>query len=236
MHEFILPGDPPVRVLLRRSARARRFSLRVSRLDGRVTLTLPANVAERRGIAFVEEKAGWLRQRLSERTPDIPVAVGTVLTVAGQPLVVAPSSRSRIDPAAGVIAVARSSRSVPTTVAALLRGLARDRVVAASDDHSGRLGRPYARITLRDTRSRWGSCSAEGALMYSWRLILAPPGVLDYVCAHEVAHLAEMNHGPQFWATVERLRPDYGPDRSWLRRHGEDLHRFRFAADAEDRS
>jgi predicted metal-dependent hydrolase len=109
-----------------------------------------------------------------------------------------------------------------------LRELARDRLAAASDHYAAALGRPYARITLRDTRSRWGSCTSDGGLMYSWRLILAPPEVLRYVAAHEVAHLAEMNHSPAFWAQVERLYGDYQGPRSWLKSQGGRLHRFRF--------
>jgi hypothetical protein len=85
-----------------------------------------------------------------------------------------------------------------------------------------------ARITLRDTRSRWGSCTADGALMYSWRLILAPPSVLDYVAAHEAAHLVEMNHSARFWALVERLCPDWQAERAWLRREGAALQAWRF--------
>jgi hypothetical protein len=90
------------------------------------------------------------------------------------------------------------------------------------------LGRPYTRITLRDTRSRWGSCASSGALSYSWRLIMAPPEVLDYVAAHEVAHLAEMNHSAAYWAGVARLLPGYEAPRQWLRAHGAGLHRYRF--------
>jgi predicted metal-dependent hydrolase len=90
------------------------------------------------------------------------------------------------------------------------------------------LGRRFSRLSLRDTRSRWGSCSSRGGLSYSWRLILAPPDVLDYVAAHEVAHLAEMNHSPAFWALVARLCPGYQAPRGWLRREGAGLHRYRF--------
>ncbi len=92
-------------------------------------------------------------------------------------------------------------------------------------------GRNYSRLTLRDTRSRWGSCSASGALSYSWRLILAPSEVLDYVAAHEVAHLKEMNHSSAFWDTVTRIHGPYEVQRGWLRSDGAALHRYRFDAE-----
>src|SRR5690606_4279045 len=111
---------------------------------------------------------------------------------------------------------------------AFLKTVARDRLATASDRYAVALGRPYGRLTLRDTRSRWGSCSAAGDLMYSWRLVMAPAEVLDYVAAHEVAHLAEMNHSPAFWDVVARLCPDYRRHRTWLRANGGALHRVRF--------
>ena len=109
-----------------------------------------------------------------------------------------------------------------------LKEIARARLAEASDHFAAKLGMPYAAITLRDTRSRWGSCTSQGRLMYSWRLILAPPPVLDYVAAHEVAQLAQMNHSPAFWAEVKRIHGPYKEPRDWLRRQGGDLHRYRF--------
>ncbi|WP_068109719.1 M48 family metallopeptidase [Tropicimonas marinistellae] len=229
MSEYILPGQPPVRVTLRRSAGARRYSLRVSRLDGRVTLTIPRHAPETKALAFAREKAGWIRQRLAERPEDVAVDVGVQLPVDGMLLTVARGPRSQVARAERQLVVSTRADSVPAAVAGLLKARARDRLAEASDYYSRKLGKPYVRMTLRDTRSRWGSCSTEGALMYSWRLILAPPEVLQYVAAHEVAHLAEMNHGPAFWATVERLRPGYETQRQWLRQNGEDLHRYRFS-------
>ena len=108
------------------------------------------------------------------------------------------------------------------------RRFARDVLATACDAYAARLGRPYAGLTLRDTRSRWGSCSSAGRLMFSWRLILAPPEVLRYVAAHEVAHLAQMNHSPAFWAEVTRIHGPYAAERKWLRTEGNALHRFRF--------
>jgi predicted metal-dependent hydrolase len=103
-------------------------------------------------------------------------------------------------------------------------------LVQASDHYAAKIGRRVTRVTLRDTRSRWGSCTAEGALMYSWRLIMAPPEVLRYVAAHEVAHLVEMNHSNRFWAVVEGLYPGWQTQRAWLRSHGGALHGLRFGA------
>ena len=116
---------------------------------------------------------------------------------------------------------------------AFLKHLARDRLTAASDRYATQIGCRYTRVTLRDTRSRWGSCTADGGLMYSWRLIMAPPEVLDYVAAHEVAHLAEMNHSPAFWAVVARLMPGYAARRRWLKQHGQSLHAHRFGHDGD---
>jgi predicted metal-dependent hydrolase len=122
------------------------------------------------------------------------------------------------------------SQNKPTgaQVKALFRLHARDALAAASDRYAHALGRTYARLSIRDTRSRWGSCSSQGTLMYSWRLIMAPPAVLDYVAAHEVAHLVEMNHQPAFWDVVAGICPDYATHRAWLRTHGDSLHRINF--------
>ena len=118
-------------------------------------------------------------------------------------------------------------------VKAWLKVRARDRLVAASDHYAALVGRRVSQVTLRDTRSRWGSCTADGALMYSWRLIMAPPRVLDYVAAHEVAHLLEMNHSQAFWDVVARLFPLWQQERIWLKTQGSALQAIRFAADGD---
>ncbi len=108
--------------------------------------------------------------------------------------------------------------------AAFLRALAQARLTAASDRHAAALGRCYTAMALRDTRSRWGSCTDRGRLMYSWRLAMAPPEVLDYVAAHEVAHLVHADHSPAYWAVVRAVFGDPKPHRAWLRTHGAALH------------
>jgi len=229
-----LPGDPQVTIRLRRSARARRLSLRVSRLDGRVTLTLPLRTPRREAIAFAREKAEWVRAHLAQQRPKVVATLGATIPVEGQLLQIVEGRRTGLEPAQNRIAVSPRCRSVPAAVGGVLKAAARDRLTAASDRYAAALSRAYTRISLRDTRSRWGSCTSSGALMYSWRLILAPPEVLDYVAAHEVAHLAEMNHGPNFWAAVATLCPDFAAHRLWLRHNGEELHRYRFVESARD--
>lgn len=228
MSDHHLPGAPPVPLILRRSARARRISLRISQLDGRVTLTLPKGVPERDALEFARAKEGWIRDHIRARPDQIQVALGARLPVEGIERTVVSTTGRRVQLNGQDIAVPAGAEA--RRLQRYLKELARDRLAAASDYYAQALGRDYTRITLRDTRSRWGSCSSEGALMYSWRLIFAPSAVLRYVAAHEVAHLAEMNHSARFWAQVEQIHGPYEAPRRWLREKGGALHRFRFDA------
>jgi predicted metal-dependent hydrolase len=222
----VLPGNPPVDILLRPSARARRLSLRVSGIDGRVTVSYPLHASERQAMAFAVEKADWIRGQLARRPDVVAVEPGVAVPVEGLWLTVVPGTGRGVKVEEGRL-LAPAGRP-GAAVGAFLKALARERLAEASDRHAAALGRGFGRLTLRDTRSRWGSCSAAGDLMYSWRLVMAPPEVLDYVAAHEVAHLAHMHHGPAFWAEVRRLYGDHRAARGWLRREGGALHRFRF--------
>ncbi|MBY6048308.1 M48 family metallopeptidase [Vannielia litorea] len=228
MGVITLPGEPEVEVTLRRSARARRLSLRVSGVDGRVTLTMPRFAPEREARSFAAEKAGWIRDRLAEQAPYTLAVVGAIVPVEGVPRQIERAPVRRITLAGQALQVPEEAARVPARLGAFLREMARERLSEASARHAGAIGRPFGKITLRDTRSRWGSCSHEGNLMYSWRLILAPPEVLDYVAAHEVAHLAHMDHSARFWAACGRLCPGYEAPRQWLRREGAALHRYGF--------
>ena len=228
MGVLILDGNPPVEVLLRRSAQARRLSLRISRLDGRATLTLPTRVPEREGKAFVRERESWLRKHLSAIEPEMPVEIGATVLFEGAdvPVIAGPVKRATLK--SGALMVPDDPGKVGKRVAAFMKLRARDALADASDRYAAALGRPYNRISLRDTRSRWGSCSSAGDLMYSWRLIMAPRSVLEYVAAHEVAHLQHMDHSDRFWEVVNDLFPNHKACRKWLRDNGGALHRVRF--------
>jgi predicted metal-dependent hydrolase len=226
----VLPGSPPVEVHLKRSSRARRFSLRVSRLDGKVTLSMPLRAREGEALAFLKGNEDWLRQTLSAMPAPSLQAVGhgAVIPVEGRGLTLTPATGRGVRVDGDRLLVPGDPATAGPRVAAWLKVLARDRLATASTRYAGLVGRRYTSLAIRDTRSRWGSCSPDGRLMYSWRLILAPPQVLDYVAAHEVAHLVELNHSPAYWQVVTGICPDWKRHRDWLKANGQTLHAFRF--------
>jgi predicted metal-dependent hydrolase len=228
--EAIRIGEPAIEVRLRRSPRARRMVLRVAHGGRPPTLTLPPGVPVSRARAFLADHEAWLRRHLAAGPAGAMIADGAVLPFGDGELTVRIGPGRRIAYAHGVLSVPGPAGRLAPQVGAWVREEARRACTAAVGRHADRLGLRPGRLSLRDPRSRWGSCSSTGDLMFSWRLALAPPAVLDYVVAHEVAHLAEMNHSPRFWAVVRRLCPDYEAPREWLRRHGGSLHRWDFAA------
>ncbi len=224
----VLPGLPGVEVALRRSAQARRFSLRVSAQTGAVTLTMPQRARESEALIFLRAQTDWLREALVQIAPRQVLGYGVQIPVEGRLLTLAPGTGRSIRAEGDLLLVPGDPARLPARLQSWLKVLARDRLALAVDRHAAALGRAVSDITLRDTRSRWGSCTSEGRLMFSWRLIMAPPSVLDYVAAHEVAHLIEMNHSDRFWAVVERLYPGWQMQRAWLRSEGTALQALRF--------
>lgn len=226
----VLPGHPPVDIVLRRSPRTRRFSLRVSQLDGRVTLSIPQRAREAEAMEFVRGQEDWLRGILARRPAHRPVTMGDQIPVEGRLLTLTPGPGRSVKVDGDILLLPGDPALAGKRVQAFLQTLARDRLAAASDHYATQIGRKVTRITLRDTRSRWGSCAHDGALMYSWRLVMAPPSVLTYVAAHEVAHMLQMNHSPAYWAVVDRLYPGWQAQRKWLQTDGNGLHSFHFTA------
>lgn len=228
--------DPPVSVELRRSRGARRISLSVSHIDGAARLTAPADCPEAALIRFLDSHRDWLRRALRS-TPEmrligdgrsVPFGDETLLIRAvrgGRGVALRPG----VDGDERVLEVGGPPTHTGRRATLWLREQARAQLLDRAERHAQALGQRFTKISIRDTRSRWGSCSSSGALSFSWRLIFAPSRVLDYVAAHEVAHLREMNHSRRFWDLVERLKPDWRDDRDWLRQHGAELHRYQAA-------
>ena len=225
---IVLRGEPDVEVTLRRSARARRLSLRISHLDGRVTMTLPKNARLREAQAFAQEKEGWIRDYLQQRPQRSKPGIGSRIMWRGHEIPIGEGAGRSARLVDGILRVPPEPDRQAIRIAAFLKNAAREQLVAATEHYAEQLGCGFGKISLRDPRSRWGSCSSQGNLMYSWRLVMAPSFVLEYVAAHEVAHLIELNHSPAYWQVVERVFPDHRTARQWLRRHGPSLHRYVF--------
>jgi hypothetical protein len=229
MRESLRLGDPPIEIELRRHNGARRMILRIGRAGRGPVLTAPRSASLAQARRFAIEQEDWLRRQLAAQPAAVTPAPGARIPFRGATLVVTPREAGPTEARDGRLFVSGPEAQTARRASAFLREAAREACLAAAERHCVSLGRRFGRLTIRDTRGRWGSCSAAGDLMFSWRLILAPEAVLDYVAAHEVAHLVEMNHSPRFWAVVRRLSPAHDAPRDWLRRNGPDLLAFRLA-------
>lgn len=224
-----------VPVELRRHRSARRLTLRINQTKRSVVVTVPLRCKIDEAGRFVHRHLDWVRTRLHALPAPIPFEDGAIMPLRGSDhfvQFVGPRARGSVvsfeelDSGMPVLAV----KGVPEHAGRRLRDWlyaeARRDLDARVAFHAKRLGVKSRRLSVRDQGSRWGSCSTSGMLSFSWRLILAPPIVLDYVAAHEVAHLAEMNHGPRFWALVRKTMPDMEIAKAWLLKNGLDLHRY----------
>ncbi len=228
MAEQIEIGDPPIPVIIKRSARARRYSLRISNKDGAISLTVPKYAAMAEAMNFAREQEGWMRKHLARQLKPLPLIFGGSVLFDGEYRRIEQGTGRAVRFEDGIIHVPGNADKLTAKLRAYFKTMARERLVAASVHYADMLERPIGRVTLRDTRSRWGSCTSDGNLMYSWRLIMAPREVQAYVAAHEVCHLIEMNHSDAYWTLVAGIYPDYKAKRSWLKNNGSVLHRYQF--------
>jgi predicted metal-dependent hydrolase len=215
-----------VQVRFRENARARRIILRFDKSGDGLILTLPRRTSRSRALSFAQSQIGWIAERLTRQPARREFADGMCFPFRGTEIkiarVVGARAVTRLED--GLLKVGGAEAHVVRRTLEWLKKEAKRELQRASDEYAQKMGVRYSRLTLRDTQSRWGSCSASGALSYSWRLILAPDEVLDYVCAHEVAHLKQMNHGPKFWALVAAHCPHMERARDWLKKDGSHLH------------
>jgi predicted metal-dependent hydrolase len=231
----------PVRI--RRHRQARRYTLRIHAASREVILTMPPRGSLREAKEFAQRHGGWIAARLRRLPEAEPFADGTLLPLRGVQHRIAhrPGRRGTVWTEAGessepLLCVAGEAPHIDRRITDFLRREALRDLDAASRRAAAGLNVAVKRISVRDQSSRWGSCSTTGVLSYSWRLILAPPFVLDYLAAHEVAHLVEMNHSPRFWRLVHGICADAHRAKVWLDVHGSDLHRFGTAGGAKPRA
>ncbi len=223
-------GEPQIKVSVRKVRNSKRLSLRVSSLTENVVLTAPVNTKHDVLLNFLKNKENWIRDKLinvSER--NINVGVGEYIPIFG--------SDKRIEVCSELPNVVIDNRNIyvpskvpkPSLVVEnYLKNLAKEEFTNTANLYCDKLGVSYSKIKLRDPRSRWGSCSFNGNLMFSWRLIMAPKNIINYIVAHEVAHLKHFNHSIDFWTAVFFLFGPYENERKWLRTEGTKLHFYKF--------
>lgn len=223
----------PVPVEVRVSARARRLSMRVDAMRNIVRVSTPPRISDADIRLFISRHLDWLRQRLSAVPDTVPFQPGVTVPILGVDHLIRHMPDGRRAPRRVVLAdggcelhVGGEAAFVGRRVGDFLKAEARRLLVARSAAKAAQLGVAIAAVSVRDTRSRWGSCSPDRRLSFSWRLIMAPEPVFDYVVAHEVAHLREMNHSARFWHLCASLTEDVAGNREWLRANGARLHRY----------
>jgi predicted metal-dependent hydrolase len=222
-----LPGGS-ARVSWRRSLRARRVSLRIDPREGSVVVTLPPKAGRTAGVALLVTHAGWVSERLADLPDAVIFADGAQVPVDGRDHRIRHIREGRGGAwlHGGEIWVTGAPEFLPRRVRDFLRGEARRRFASIVAEKAALAGAHPRRVAVKDTSSRWGSCAPDGSLAFSWRLVMAPCFVQDYVAAHEVAHLRHMNHGKRFWALVRELTPHTDTAIPWLRAEGSRLLRI----------
>ncbi|MEM6903761.1 MAG: SprT family zinc-dependent metalloprotease [Pseudomonadota bacterium] len=210
----------------RHHGRSQRLTARLDPRGQGLRVTTPPYVPLGEVQRFVEENRDWVEAQLAHKGEHVAIKPGMELPIEGIPRIITPTGRLR-----GLPELTDTHLHVPGEpdrlagrVTRFCRSMAKERIVPLAEAKAARSNCKVQRITVRDTTSRWGSCTHDGCLSFSWRLILAPPSVLDYVVAHEVAHLTHMDHSEAFWALNAQLaNGTMAEAKSWLRRHGRTL-------------
>lgn len=221
-----VPAAAGIDYAIRRSDRSRRVRVTVAPVSGAVEVVLPARARDRDAARAVTELAGWITRRRAEsiRARDTIAARAGRLPFLGQTLRVAPDSdRTRAHRRGDALLVPGDPEARMAAIERWYRRTARVEIAPRVQAATATLGVQSTGLTIRNQRTRWGSCSAQGALSFNWRLLLAPEEILDYVVWHECCHLVHLDHSPRFWALVAAHVPDHRARAAWLRDHGATL-------------
>ena len=227
MKKIFLEDEPDLEIFLRRNSNSRRITLRISALDGKITITGPNYISFKEFRNFAESKKSWLKSKIKTFEPPILVSEGIKIPIWGIDTKILFSDTQSPKKVGNILFVCKQ-KSVSTQVKKYLKEICRVHLDFMCKEFAERLGSKVRKITLRDTRSRWGSCSNDSNLMFSWRLVMAPENIIAYVAAHEVAHLKHMDHSKDFWKTVAYLFGPYKSERTWLKQNGSSLHLYKF--------
>lgn len=234
--ELLRIDGEPVSVTIRHNPRARRLIIKVHPSTGEITVVAPSRRALDHALDFARSEIGWIKRRLAKVPGSVELALGAAVLFRGEEHVVTQGARGPapvwVEESQGerFIRISGRAEHAPRRLLDFFKREARQTLSARTVELAAQIGARPARISVRDTQSRWGSCSTERSLSFSWRLIMAPAFVLDYVVAHEVAHMRHMNHGPRFWKLVGLLTDHADAAQDWLGVNGPLLHRYALPA------
>lgn len=224
---FITINNERLPILIRKHRKSRRMVLRYQPLRKAIGLTLPRYVSIRQGLHFIEEKREWLEREMQEHSHSVPLADGQIIPVLGTHYALKHiGGRGVVRIEGEAILVPGDEAFMARRVREWVKAQAREYVIGLAQEKSALVGRKVRGVALRDTSSRWGSCSHDGALSFSWRLVFAPREILEYVVCHEVAHLREHNHSDAYWNIVAQLFPNYPQAERWLKDYGHQLYGY----------
>jgi predicted metal-dependent hydrolase len=239
------PGEPELKIMedggrfyvelggiryqlsIRRNKRAKKLRLRIE-MPGRIKLTLPARNSLKIAFEFIRSEAEWIKTQLDKVPTAIPFLPEQNILFRGKQYRLVHDNRPRglVDIKGDQIIVPGGMEHFPRRLNDWLKKQAKVKITAVAEFQATALGESFSAIRIRDTKTRWGSCSARRSLNFSWRLIMAPDFVWQYVVIHEVCHLAELNHSPAFWALVKSRDPEYIDAQNWLKENGAGLHAY----------
>lgn len=222
-----------VHVRLEVNPKARRLILRLDERNREAVAVAPSKRKIGEAAEFARDRIDWIAEHLQALPEHVLLRDGAIFKLRGGDCRIDLNGEGRLpkltEGTPQILSVPGEIDTIGQRAERFLKKAAKADLSAAVIRYCDRLGVEARRVTVKDTRSRWGSCTSDGRLAFSWRLIMAPPEVLEYVAAHECAHLLEMNHSPAFWAHVETCRPAWKKERGWLRKNGRDLHAVRAA-------
>lgn len=228
-------GDQNITLTVKRSAQAKRFTLRIEPRERGLKVSAPLHAEDHDILAFVRKHHGWAEKQLSKQPEMGALKQGVKIPVRGVPHRLEHTGKLRGLPAQfkegdeAVLALSGDVNSLPRRAGDFLKREAKNEIEPKALALAQSIHKRVKSISFKDTKSRWGSCTSDGALSFSWRIMMAPPLVIDYLIAHEVAHLREMNHGPKFWALCEELCPETKRAKAWLKKNGAALQAIPFS-------
>lgn len=223
--------DISPRLRPRISKRAKRIALRLDTRSHEMHLVIPPRASLKKALDFAYNHQSWIREKLSALPAPVPFDDGAVIPLFDENVTLdiycdTALKKTTISLKNNTLSIKTNKEDPSGRIARYLKDMACERLGAVSSEKAETIGKTVKQVQVRDTKSRWGSCSPDGTLSFSWRIIFAPAAAFDYLVAHEVAHLVHKNHGPQFWSLCEELCDDYRTGKKWLRDHGHSLMRY----------